>query len=256
MSALIARNPKSTKKPNIASAVAVIWIAWENTATSPMLSRWRSDGRSTAGHVVGVAGDAADEVVGHDRARRDEGGDLGPAGERVLGAHQRRQPRQQEDVAEDEEHGEDDDVDRPGERAGDLPDLGVDEQERHEQQQQRQRPDDQVEEGRQLRPRAPAGPGEQRQHAVARQRPHGEQDDDAFDDGLDDIAPLTEQGGRDRRERSPAGQLDRADRVGPLQRRTAAEHVGADPRQHEDGDDEHGGEDVAEPRSTRRGRGR
>ena len=52
VSGLIARNPNSTKKPNIASAVAVIWIAWENTATRPMLKRWRSDGRSTARDVV------------------------------------------------------------------------------------------------------------------------------------------------------------------------------------------------------------
>ena len=106
----------------------------------------------------------------------------------------------------------DDHVHRPGERAGHLPHLGVDEQERHEQQQQRERPDDQVEERRELRPRAPARPAEQRHDAVARQRPHGAQDDGALEHGLHDVAPLAERRPRAR----PGTTTSRASSTGPI----------------------------------------
>ena len=139
----IARKPNRTKNPNMASAAAVIWIAWEKSATRPMLNRCRTVGRSIGGPAPSSRRHG--EEVGGD-VRIGRGDDLVPPVERVQRPHQRRHPRQQEHVAHHEERRQGEPVHRSGERAGDLPDLGVDEQERLEQQQQRQGPDDHVEE--------------------------------------------------------------------------------------------------------------
>ena len=173
------------------------------------------------------------------RTRRQRGADLAPEGSSLVPAGEvvdlgdlARHPRQHECRADDEEQRQHEPVRHAVEVAGDLPDLGVDEEERDEQQEQRERLDDEPAEVGDLFSQLTERPSGHRDQPVARDDVDHQQNPDAGQHRLKGVAGLAEEQRWQRRPDDEERQLARPDGTWDRQALPAAQDVGG----HDPGD--------------------
>ncbi len=177
-------------------------------------------------------------------------GDVVPAVELVLLADVAGHAGQDERRAEPEEDEDHRDVRQPVERPRHLPHLGVDEQERGEQQEQRERPRDERAEAGELAAATAGAPADHRAEPVRRPEVDQRQDGDAEQQRLERVEELAEREDRDGRADEEEDQFAGVDLLRTGERRPVAEPVRHRPGGDEHGHDEQRGEHVLLPASS------
>ena len=148
--------------------------------------------------------------------------DVVPVFEVVDPSDRARHAAESERCSEREEREDDDHVRRPVERSGHLPDLGVDEQERVEEQEQWEGARHQRAERRELSGATTSGPAQQGSHAVRRPDVDEDEQDQGDDDAFERVAGLTEQQHRECRADHEESEFRSVDVGGPGERRDPA----------------------------------
>ena len=174
-----------------------------------------------------------------------EGSSLVPAGEVVDLGDLARHPRQHECRSDEEEQRQDEPVRQAVEVAGDLPDLGVDEEERDEQQEQGKRLDDEPAEVGDLFSQLTERPSGHRDQPVARDDIDHQQNPDAGQHRLKGVAGLAEEQRWQRRPDDEEGQLARPDGTRDRQALPAAQDVGGHDPGEQDSERDRRHHDVA-----------
>ena len=149
------------------------------------------------------------------------------------------------DVADGKEQPQDKPVRQAVKVAGDLPDLGVHEQERDEQQEQRKRLDDEAAEISDLFSQLAERPPGHRDQPIARDDVDDEQDPDAGQHRLEGVSGLAEEQRGQRRPDDKEGELARPDGPRDREGRPAPQDVGDRDPGDQDREGDRGGHEVA-----------